>query len=135
MYWEKKYSTHDQNFCCINMYANIYTYTYIYISICIHIFVVKSCNLCLFAYSIITQEPLEWFASNFDLGTREGHGNCFEIFNWHDILLIGKIAKIVIFDNARVIGGINYDFPGQRWVLKLVYIYKARKIVFKWITL
>jgi len=31
-----------------------------------------------------------------------------------------KIAKIVIYDQARVNGGSNSEYPGQRWVLKLV---------------
>ena len=34
-------------------------------------------------------------------------------------LLRGKIAKIVIYDQARVNGGSNLDSPGQRCVLKL----------------
>ena len=33
---------------------------------------------------------------------------------------MGNIAKIVIYDQARVNGGSNYEYPGQRWVLKLV---------------
>ena len=36
-------------------------------------------------------------------------------------LLYGKTAKIVIFDQARVNGGNNYELPGQRWAPKLVY--------------
>ena len=35
-------------------------------------------------------------------------------------LLSEKIAKIIVYDKARVIGGINHDYPGQRWVPKLV---------------
>ncbi len=35
-------------------------------------------------------------------------------------LLEGKIAKIVIYDKARVIGGTNYDSTGHRWVPNLV---------------
>ena len=35
-------------------------------------------------------------------------------------LLKGKIAKIVIYDQARVNGGSNYKYTGKRWVLKLV---------------
>ena len=38
---------------------------------------------------------------------------------WVGRLLSGKIAKIAIYDNARVNGGTNYDNPGQRWVPKL----------------
>ena len=34
--------------------------------------------------------------------------------------LKGKIAKIVIYE-VRVNGGTNYDYPGQRWVPKLVH--------------
>ena len=32
----------------------------------------------------------------------------------------GKIAKIVIYDQAHVNGGINYEYLEQRLVLKLV---------------
>ena len=38
-----------------------------------------------------------------------------------------KIAKIVIYDQVRVNGGSNYEYPGQRWVLKLVK-YKIMEI-------
>ena len=34
-------------------------------------------------------------------------------------LLSGKIAKIAIYDNARVKGGNHYDYPVQRWVPNL----------------
>ena len=34
-----------------------------------------------------------------------------------------KISKIVVYDKARVNGGINYDYPEQRWVPKLVIRY------------
>ena len=37
------------------------------------------CNLCLVIYPIITQEPLDRFASNFDWGTRKNHGNVFSL--------------------------------------------------------
>ena len=35
-------------------------------------------------------------------------------------LLSGKIVKIIIYDEGRVNGGTKYDFPGPRWVPKLV---------------
>ena len=34
----------------------------------------------------------------------------------------GKIAKTVICDQARVNGKSNYEYPGQRWVLKLILL-------------
>ena len=34
----------------------------------------------------------------------------------------GKKAKIVIYDHARVTCGSYYEYPGQRWVLKLAHI-------------
>ena len=34
-------------------------------------------------------------------------------------LLSGKIVKIIIYDEGRINGGTNYDFPGPRWVPKL----------------
>ena len=40
---------------------------------------------------------------------------------------MGKIAKIVIYDNARVNGGTNYDYPGQRWVSKLGFFSNQSK--------
>ena len=52
-------------------------------------------SICLFGCSIIAQKPLEW-------------------------LVIRKIAKIVIYDQARVDGSNNHDFPGQRWIPNLV---------------
>jgi len=42
----------------------------------------------------------------------------FEVFSWVGPLLLEKIGKIFIYDQAQVNGGINY--PEQRWVLKLV---------------
>ena len=36
-------------------------------------------------------------------------------------MLQGKIANIVIYDQARVNGWSNYEYPGQGWILKLVY--------------
>ena len=38
-------------------------------------------------------------------------------------LLLGKIANIVIYDQAQVNGGVNYEYPGQRWVPELVNLY------------
>ena len=35
-------------------------------------------------------------------------------------IVIGKIGKIVISDQARINGGSIYEYPGQRWVPKLV---------------
>ena len=35
-------------------------------------------------------------------------------------LLSEEIAKIIVYDKARVKGGNNHDYPGQRWVPKLV---------------
>ena len=32
-----------------------------------------------------------------------------------------SLAKIVIYDQARINGGSNNENPGQRWDLKLVY--------------
>ena len=74
---------------------------------------------------IITREPLDRFSSNFDWGTRGNSGKPqgrfgFEIISWVDRLLLGKIAKTVIYDKARVNGGTNQDYPGQRWVPKIV---------------
>ena len=37
----------------------------------------------------------------------------FKILNWVGLLLCGKIAKIVIYDQARVNGGSNYEYPVQ----------------------
>ena len=44
----------------------------------------------------------------------------FEILNWVGPLLL---AKIVIYDQARVNGGCNYDYPGQSWVRKASSLY------------
>ena len=41
-----------------------------------HLFI-QSSNLCLFVCLIKTHETLDWFASNFDSGTRNIHGNVF----------------------------------------------------------
>jgi len=53
-----------------------------------------------FVCPIITQEPLDRFASNFDWKTRKNHGNLPSGS--------GKMAKIVIYDQARVNGSGNY---------------------------
>ena len=37
------------------------------------------------------------------------------------VAFIGKNSKNRNFDQVRVNGGSNYDYPGQRWVLKLVF--------------
>ena len=42
-------------------------------------------------------------------------------------LLLGKIPKIVIYDQARVNGGSNYEYLGQRRVPKLVSINMKRR--------
>ena len=46
-------------------------------SICIYKHKVDNLYLsvCLFVFLIIIHKPLDWFASNFDWGTRENHGN------------------------------------------------------------
>ena len=36
-------------------------------------------SVCLFVCQIITQEPLDRFALNFDWGTRETHGNVLNL--------------------------------------------------------
>ena len=41
---------------------------------------------------------------------------------------MGKIAKIVIYDKARLISGTNYDSPRQRWV---VYLHIDKNMVCK----
>ena len=41
-------------------------------------------------------------------------------------LLEGKIAKIVIYDKARVSGGTSNDYLGQCWVPKLVLLFGTR---------
>ena len=75
----------------------------------------------MFICPIITQKPQDRFASNFDDGTRETHENGFEI-------ITGKMVKIVIYDQGRVIGGTNYDSPGPCWVSKLVLNIFEQKI-------
>ena len=64
----------------------------------------ESYNLCLTVCPIITQEPLDRFASSFDWGTLESHSNVI------NMVLPGmrKIDKIVIYDQVRVNGGSNY---------------------------
>ena len=39
----------------------------------------------------------------------------YDILSWVGRLLSGKIAKIVVYDKGRVIGGNSYDSPGQWW--------------------
>ena len=41
-------------------------------------------------------------------------------FAWFwDSKFIGEKACIEIYDKARVNGGSNYNYPGQRWIPKL----------------
>ena len=47
----------------------------------------------------------------------------FEILTWVGPLVYGKTAKIVIYEHARVNGGISYEYPGKHWVSRLV-LYK-----------
>ena len=62
---------------------------------------------------IITQEPFDRFASNFDQETQRNHGM------FSGSTFIGKKTKLVIYDQARVNGCSNYEYPEQRRVLKL----------------
>ena len=59
-------------------------------------------SVCLFVCPILTHEPLDWFDSEFDCGTRENYGN-----EWFESR---KIAKIVTLDQARVNCGSNYEY-------------------------
>ena len=45
-------------------------------------------------------------------------------------LLRLKIAKFVIYDQARVNGGSNYENTGQRWVLKLMIINQQKSYLY-----
>ena len=64
------------------------------------------CLFVLFVCPIITQEPHDRFGLSFVWGTRENHRNIFKlgfkILSWVSRLLQGKIAKIVIKDQAGV---------------------------------
>ena len=66
-------------------------------------------------------EPLDRFASKFDWRTA---GMFLAWFSDSKLCVLtfiyAQIAKFVIYDQVRVNGGNNYEYPGQRWVLKLV---------------
>ena len=64
-------------------------------------------SVCLSGCPIITQKSLDRLALNFDRETQENTGMFFAWF-WHSKLSWGKIAKIVIYDQARVNGGGNF---------------------------
>ena len=65
---------------------------------------------------IITHEPLDRFASNFDWRTRENHEIVLnmEILSWLGQLWKGKLDKIVDQDQTRVNGGSMFEYPGDR---------------------
>ena len=44
-------------------------------------------------------------------------------------LVLRKIANIVINDKAQVISGTNFEYPVQRWVLKLVFLYNYEVVI------
>ena len=44
----------------------------------------------------------------------------FEILSWTWVDFYKEIAKIVIQNQVRVNGKSNYEYPGQRCILKLV---------------
>ena len=68
----------------------------------------------MYVCTIITHKPLNRFASNLYPRTRTDMG----------LVLKRKIAKIVIYYEAQVNGESKYEYPGQRWVPKLViYIF------------
>jgi len=56
-------------------------------------------SVCLFVCPIITLEPLYWYVSNFDWGTRENHRNVlsldFEVQSWVDRLFLVPIASVL----------------------------------------
>ena len=110
------YATRPSNMnttdCSVHVHCKcIYIYKVV-ISVCLFV--------CLFVCPIKTQEPQYRFAPNFDWRTRENYGNDLSLVRV-GLILSGKIGKIIIYDKARVNGGTNYDYPGQRWVPKLVY--------------
>ena len=67
---------------------------------------------CLFVCPIITHEPHDQIAANFDLWNSGEPGECsqfsFEILSGVGRLLQGNIAKIVFLDHTRVNGGSNW---------------------------
>ena len=56
-------------------------------------------SVCLFVCPIITLEPLYWYVSNFDWGSRENHRNVlsldFEVQSWVDRLFLVPIASVL----------------------------------------
>ena len=75
----------------------------------------------MFVCTIITHEPPWPVCLKFWMGNSGEPRECsklgFKILSWDG----GKIVKIVICDQATVNGVSNYEYPGQRWVLKLVF--------------
>ena len=47
----------------------------------------------------------------------------FLILSWVGPPIQRKIVEILIYDQERVNGGSNYEYPGQRRVLNLVLLY------------
>ena len=83
---------------------------------------------CLFVCPIITQEPLDWLASNFDWRTRETHGNVLslvkKVLRWIGWLLKRKLSYQAKLGFQASIAIIQFSFsrPGvlNRIVLKCV---------------
>ena len=70
----------------------------------------------------IIHKPLDRFASNVEWGTRESHGNVlrFGESKLSGSTLIAKNDFSDKIDQVRVNDESNYEYPGQRWVPKLV---------------
>ena len=84
----------------------------------------KSCNLCLiFVSDHNSGTPWLicfklWLENSGD--PRDYSSLNSEILDWVDPFLKGKIAKIVIYTQVRLKGESNYEYPGQRWVFRII---------------
>ena len=79
-------------------------------------------GVCLFVCPIITQEPLDWFASN--LIWELGRAKKMFLAWFSDSKLSGKLAKTAIYDQVRVNGG------SKIWVTMATVGSKASNLYF-----
>ena len=81
-------------------------------------------SVCLSVCPIIAQEPIDRFASDFDWGTWQNHGNPEMFLTWlRDSKLSWMIfkAKILFPSKSKRRGGSNFEDPEQRCVPILVW--------------
>ena len=73
-----------------------------------HLYIYKFViSVCLFVCPILTQEPLDWFASNFDWKTREIHENVLS-------MALRFLIESVDLNSEKLVSRRNHSSAGKR---------------------